>query len=90
MLATPGVVPAVNFLVRTFTRPGEKVLVQRPVYYPFFNAIEKNGAEILSSSLILDRGRYEMDFDDFEKKAADPATTLFILCSPHNPVRVDP
>jgi len=86
IVSTPGVVPAVNILVRTFTRPGEKVLVQRPVYYPFFNAIETNRAEILSSSLILDRDRYEMDFDDFEKKAADPATTLFILCSPHNPV----
>ena len=86
IVSTPGVVPAVNILVRTFTRPGEKVLVQRPVYYPFFNAIETNRAEILSSSLILDRDRYEIDFDDFEKKAADPATTLFILCSPHNPV----
>ena len=86
IVSTPGVVPAVNLLVHTFSQPGEKVLVQRPVYYPFFNAIENNGAEIISSSLILDDGRYQMDFDDFEKKAADPATTLFILCSPHNPV----
>jgi cystathionine beta-lyase len=62
------------------------VLIQRPVYYPFFSAIENNGAEIVSSSLILDDGRYGMDFDDFEKKAADSATTLYILCSPHNPV----
>jgi len=86
ILATPGVVPAVNLLIRTFTRPGEKVLVQRPVYYPFFNAIENNAAEIVSSSLVLKDGRYAMDFEDFERKAADPATTLFILCSPHNPV----
>lgn len=86
ILATPGVVPAVNLLVRTFTRPGEKVLVQRPVYYPFFNAIENNAAEIVSSSLVLKDGHYEMDFDDFAEKAADPATTLFVLCSPHNPV----
>jgi cystathionine beta-lyase len=86
IVSTPGVVPAVNFLVRTFTRPGEKVLIQRPVYYPFFDAIENNGTEIVSSSLILDHGRYRMDFDDFANKAADPATTLFILCSPHNPV----
>ena len=86
IVSTPGVVPAVNFLVRTFTRPGEKVLIQRPVYYPFFGAIENNDAELVSSSLVLDHGRYSMDLFDFEKKAADPATTVFILCSPHNPV----
>ena len=86
IVSTPGVVPAINFLVRTFTRPGEKVLIQRPVYYPFFDAIENNGGEIVSSSLILDDGRYKIDFQDFEKKAADPAVTLFVLCSPHNPV----
>lgn len=86
ILCTPGVVPAVNLLVRTFTRPGQKVLVQRPVYYPFFNAIENNAAEMVSSNLILNGSRYEMDFDDFEKKAADRETTLFVLCSPHNPV----
>ncbi|HSO18542.1 MAG TPA: MalY/PatB family protein, partial [Desulfosarcina sp.] len=82
----PGVVPAVNFLVRTFTRPGEKVLVQRPVYYPFFDAIENNGGQIVSSSLVQRDGRYAMDFEDFARKAADPAASLFVLCSPHNPV----
>ena len=86
IVSTPGVVPAINLLVRTFTRPGEQVLIQRPVYYPFFSAIENNAARIVSSSLILRDGRYEMDLEDFERKAADPATTLFILCSPHNPV----
>jgi cysteine-S-conjugate beta-lyase len=86
IVSTPGVVPAINYMVRTFTGPGEKVLVQRPVYYPFFNAIENNGAEIVSSSLVLASGRYEIDFDDFEKKTADPSVTLFILCNPHNPV----
>jgi cysteine-S-conjugate beta-lyase len=86
IVSTPGVVPAINFLIQTFTRPGEKILVQRPVYYPFFNAIEDNGGEIVSSSLVLENGRYEIDFDDFERRASDPAVTLFILCSPHNPV----
>ena len=86
ILSTPGVVPAVNLLISTFTRPGENVLVQQPVYYPFFSAIESNGAKIVSSGLKLNGGRYTMDFGDFEQKAADPATTLFILCSPHNPV----
>ncbi len=86
ILSTPGVVPAVNLLIRTFAQAGENVIVQRPVYYPFFYAIENNAAHIVSSSLILEDDRYRMDFADFEKKAADPATTLFILCSPHNPV----
>ena len=86
IVSTPGVVPALNWLVRTFTRPGDQVLIQRSGYYPFFKAIENNGARIVSSSLLLDNGRYEVDFDDFAKKAADPATRLFILCSPHNPV----
>ena len=86
ILCTPGVVPAINLLVQTFTRPGANVLVQRPVYYPFYSAIENNNAKIISNSLVLKNGRYEMDFADLELKAADPATTLFILCSPHNPV----
>ncbi|UCC75763.1 MAG: pyridoxal phosphate-dependent aminotransferase [Anaerolineales bacterium] len=83
---TPGVVPALNMLVRTFLSPGEKVLIQQPVYYPFFSAIENNGGQIVSNSLILDNGRYGMDFDDLEVKAQDPKVKMAILCSPHNPV----
>ncbi|MCP4360524.1 MAG: aminotransferase class I/II-fold pyridoxal phosphate-dependent enzyme, partial [Chloroflexi bacterium] len=83
---TPGVVPAVNMLIETFIQPGDKVLIQQPVYYPFFNAIKNNGADIVSNSLLLQNGRYQMDFDDLAQKAADPAVKLTILCSPHNPV----
>ncbi len=83
---TPGVVPAIRALVQSFVAPGEKVLIQRPVYYPFFDAIEQSGAEIVSSSLIYQDGRYEMDFEDLADKAADPALKMAILCSPHNPV----
>jgi len=86
IVSTPGVIPALNLLVRTLVSPGDKVLIQRPVYYPFFGAIRNNGGQIVSSALVLRDGRYEMDFDDFETQAADPATSLFILCSPHNPV----
>ena len=86
IISTPGVVPGINFLIRTFVRPQEKVLIQRPVYYPFFDAIENNAAAIVSNSLMLREGRYEIDFEDFERTAADPAVTMFILCSPHNPV----
>lgn len=86
IVTTPGVVPALSVAVRAFVTPGEKVLIQRPVYYPFFSAIENNKAEIVSNNLVLDNGKYVMDFDDLEKKTADPRVTMAILCSPHNPV----
>ncbi len=82
----PGVVPAIKALVQTFVAPGEKVLVQRPVYHPFFSAVEKNGRQIVSNTLIYEYGRYRMDFDDLAQKAADPDLKMAILCSPHNPV----
>ncbi len=83
---SPGIVPAINMLVQSFIAPGEKVLIQRPVYYPFMSAIENNGGEIVSNSLLYDNGRYTMDFDDLAAKTADPAVKMAILCSPHNPV----
>jgi cystathionine beta-lyase len=83
---TPGVVPALNMLVRAFVAPGDKVLVQRPVYYPFFNAVESNGAELVSNSLIYQDNHYHMDFADLEEKTRDPGVKMAILCSPHNPV----
>ena len=83
---TPGVVPALNMLVRAFAAPGERVLIQRPVYYPFFGAIENNGAEMVANPLVYENGRYRMDFGDLEEKARDPRVRLAILCSPHNPV----
>jgi cystathionine beta-lyase len=83
---TPGVVSALNMLVQTFVEPGDRVLVQRPVYRPFFDVIINNGAEIVSNSLLYKNGQYEMDFDDLAQKAADPAVKMAILCSPHNPV----
>ncbi|MFN2188746.1 MAG: MalY/PatB family protein [Candidatus Promineifilaceae bacterium] len=83
---SPGVVPAIYMMVQAFVKPGDKVLVQRPVYYPFFDAIKNNGAEIVSNSLRYDDGQYEMDFVDLAQKAADPDLKMAILCSPHNPV----
>jgi cystathionine beta-lyase len=86
ILLTPGIVPALSMLVQTYIAPGEKVLIQPPVYYPFFWAIENNGGEIVSNSLVYANGRYRMDFDDLARKAADPAVKMTILCNPHNPV----
>ena len=82
----PGIVPAVHFAVRTYCQPGDKVLVQQPVYYPFFRSITNGGCEIVSSALINNDGHYEMDYDDLETRAADPGVKMAILCSPHNPV----
>ncbi len=83
---TPGVVPAINMLIQTLIEPQDKVLIQRPVYYPFMSAIENNCGVVVSNSLTLVDSRYEMDFADLEEKTADPAVKLAILCHPHNPV----
>ena len=83
---TPGVVPALNMLVRSLVSPGDKVLIQPPVYHPFYRAIENNGAEPALNPLALEDDRYRMDFADLEAKCRDPKVKLAFLCSPHNPV----
>jgi cystathionine beta-lyase len=83
---TSGVVTALNMLVRAFASTGDRVLIQPPVYYPFFSAIQNNGPEVLTSPLTYEGGRYHMDFADLEAKARDPRLKMVILCSPHNPV----
>ena len=82
----PGVVPAVSFLIGLFTLPGEGVILQTPVYYPFYDCVSRNGRHIVENPLVFDGRRYVMDFDDLERKAADSRTTALVLCSPHNPV----
>ncbi|MDR1776104.1 MAG: pyridoxal phosphate-dependent aminotransferase [Actinomycetes bacterium] len=88
LVKTPGVVPAVYMAVRAFTEPGDAVLIQSPVYYPFREAIHDTGRSLVTNPLVYntDADRYDIDFDDFEAKVADPSVKLFILCSPHNPV----
>ena len=83
---TPGVVFALNAAIRAFTEAGDGVLIQRPVYYPFFNTIEALGRRVVNSPLVIKDGRYGIDFDDFERKIESENVRLFILCSPHNPV----
>lgn len=82
----PGVVPAVNMLVRALTQPGDKVIIQSPVYYPFYKAVTNNGCQVIENPLIYEKGRYFMDFEDLERKIKDDRVKLLILCSPHNPV----
>lgn len=86
IVTTPGVVPALHMLIRGFSDRGSKVLVQRPVYYPFFSAITENKKQIVSNSLVDNGDSYEMDFDDLLNKAKDPETGIIILSNPHNPV----
>jgi len=85
ILPVIGVVPALSALVSALTSPGDKVLVQEPVYHCFFSSIERNQAQVVSNDLIYRNGEYTIDFEDFEHKASDPKVKLFILCSPHNP-----
>ena len=82
---SPGIVSFLHFLCKGFLKPGDKVLMQMPVYHHFFGAAQKNGLEVLENCLLLQDGRYEIDFDDFAAKAKDPATKVFFLCNPHNP-----
>ena len=86
ILYTSGVVPAISCVLKAITMPGEKVLVQTPVYNCFFSCIKNNGCEVEENELRrVGNCTYEIDFEDFERKCADEKTTAFILCNPHNP-----
>ena len=85
IIYTSGVVPAISAIIKAMTQTGDKVLVQTPVYNCFFSSIKNNGCEVLCNELIYEDGTYRIDFDDLEQKAADPKTTVMILCNPHNP-----
>ena len=82
---TSGVVPALSVVVKALTQPGDKVLILTPVYNCFFSSIRNNGCETAESALVYEDGTYHVDFEDMERKAADPSVKLFILCNPHNP-----
>ncbi|KHD37273.1 cystathionine beta-lyase [Clostridium acetobutylicum] len=82
---SPGIVPGVNLMINALTKPGDKVILQTPVYYPFYSAITNNGCTILKNPLKLQNGRYEMDFEDLKEKLKDERVKVMVLCSPHNP-----
>ncbi|MFR2071591.1 MAG: MalY/PatB family protein [Bacteroides nordii] len=85
IIYTTGVVPALSAIIKALTSPGDKILVQTPVYNCFFSSIRNNGCEIVTNPLIYINGTYQINFDDLEKKAADPKVKLLLLCNPHNP-----
>ena len=82
---TPGVVPALSYAIRALTKPDDNVIIQSPVYHPFYHTVEYNGRNVITNPLIYKDGRYFMDFEDLESKI-DSKTKLLLLCSHHNPV----
>ena len=86
LVLLPGVVTAINVAVRAFVKPGEKIAILTPVYYPFKKTIEACGCTTATSSLINQEGVYSINFDDLEAKLADPEVKMLIFCSPHNPI----
>ena len=87
LVKTPGVVFALAMAVQTFTEPGDAVIIQQPVYYPFSEVIADNGRRIVDNTLELkEDGKYHINFEDFEQKVKENHVKLFLLCSPHNPV----
>lgn len=82
---TSGVVPAISAIIQGICKPGDKVLVQTPVYNCFFSSIRNSGCERVDSPLIYEDGTYRIDFEDFEQKASDPGVKVFLMCNPHNP-----
>ena len=87
IIYTSGVVPAVSAVIKALTLPGDQVIVQEPVYNCFFSSIRNNGCEMVSNSLIYNKEelRYEIDFDDLERKLAHERARVMLLCNPHNP-----
>lgn len=85
IIYTSGVVPAVSAIIKALTVPGDKVLVQTPVYNCFFSSIRNNGCEMVSSPLCYADNTYTIDYEDLECKATDPKVKIMLLCNPHNP-----
>jgi cystathionine beta-lyase len=82
---SPGIVPALNMIVMEFTEPGDRIVVQPPVYFPFLAAVKNHGRELVYNQLLEEKGTYSLDLDDLEKAFMEGARML-IFCHPHNPV----
>ena len=86
LVKTPGVVFALAMAIRALTEPGDFVLIQPPIYRPFFSVVLDNGRQLAENRLVYRDGRYTVDYEDFERKIVEHGVKLFLLCSPHNPV----
>ena len=85
IIYTSGVVPALSAVIKALTLPGDRVLVQTPVYNCFFSSIRNNGCEVVVNPLLYTDGTYRIDFEGLEREASDPKVKLLLLCNPHNP-----
>ncbi|MBQ9193229.1 MAG: pyridoxal phosphate-dependent aminotransferase [Bacteroidales bacterium] len=85
IIPTTGVIAAYSACIKAFSRPGDNVIVQTPCYNAFFPAVRNNGCRELCNSLVYKDTTYSIDWEDLERKAADPKTTVMLLCNPHNP-----
>ena len=85
ILYTTGVVPAIGCAIKALCQPGERVIIQSPVYNSFFPSIRNQGCEVVENALLRKGDTYVIDFEDFARKCADPLVTAFLLCNPHNP-----
>ena len=83
--STPAVITAISVAIQTFTKPGDQVIIQPPVYPPFFSCVTKNGRQVLENPLRCENGHYTFDLEDLKRKL-NPNVKMFIFCSPHNPV----
>ena len=86
ILTSPNILTALAMAASLFTDEGDAVIVQPPVFFDFFDVLNENHREIVQNPLIFDQGRYRIDFDDLENRAASPKTKMIYLCNPHNPV----
>lgn len=86
IIYTSGVVPALSAVIKALAEPGDRIVVQTPAYNCFYSSIRNNGCELSASPLVYANGCYTIDFDDLERRLADPKARLFLLCNPHNPV----
>lgn len=86
LVKTPGVVFAIATAVKAFTKEGDSIIIQQPVYYPFSGVVEANDRRLVVNSLVYDGEKYSIDFEDFENKIIENDVRLFILCNPHNPI----
>lgn len=83
---SPGVVPALAFLINVLTEEGDGIIIQRPVYHPFTNKIVANKRTVANNALVREGNTYRMDYEDLERRFADEKNKGMILCNPHNPV----
>lgn len=94
IVLTPGVIPAINVAIKALTHPGDEIILQEPVYYPFFGCVRSNGCQVATNQLKFSDGRYEMDFADLESRfqskmgmrEAASRIRAIVLCNPHNPI----